>query len=420
MPELETLNEEKNINVKSEEEYFDAALIKKQRRKYFSSAMWKLTLSLLILMGIQLLIAVPLGVATYFLGEAAKGATSGFLGLFHTWDRLGYVETFNNIVQLFNIIIPDTIALLCFMLFTMKTPKAEMQNKKLGFGLWFALFIMTFGIGGTFSIIGMAVNALINAPAAFLGTFLKSFMTVLTSSNNVATSITLADRSWAYILVEIPVTTILVPIVEEYIFRKVLIDKTARYGFGPAILLSGLTFGIFHGNVHQFFYTVTIGFFFAYIYCYTGKIRHTIFMHMGYNFYSGAIIPLARKMIHEEVTMTVTDALEQLSLDQDINKYSEAFINVLAKHPVSILGMIAITLALLLYFLLIFAGLVLIICFLGKFLRYRKTIPLGEKGVKREAVFNFGSALFLAMGILLFGLNIVTGLFSTFASTMIF
>ena len=49
-------------------------------------------------------------------------------------------------------------------------------------------------------------------------------------------------------------SVVLAPVMEELIFRKVLIDRTIVYGDKAAVVLSGLLFGVFHGNFHQFFY----------------------------------------------------------------------------------------------------------------------------------------------------------------------
>lgn len=79
------------------------------------------------------------------------------------------------------------------------------------------------------------------------------------------------------------------PIVEELLFRKVLIDRIRRYGNGKAILLSGFFFGMFHGNLSQFFYTAFVGLMFAFIYVRTGKVIYTILLHMTINFMGGAL-----------------------------------------------------------------------------------------------------------------------------------
>ena len=55
------------------------------------------------------------------------------------------------------------------------------------------------------------------------------------------------------------------PIVEELIFRKILLDKVRRFGDIPAILITGIAFGLFHMNIAQMFYTTVLGFIFAYV-----------------------------------------------------------------------------------------------------------------------------------------------------------
>lgn len=417
MPELETSNEN-NMNENMQEKYFNASVIKEQRRKYFSSAMWKLTLSLAILVCIQIAVAFPIGLFAAIMDSLSMHSNNALMVFYRDINSRGFITTINNIVSLFNILIPDCIALLCFWLFTKKTPNAEKEDSKLNFGLWFAMFIMCFGIGGIGSVLGMIVNAIITAPATLLGLLIKSFAAVLTSQN-IVTDLTYGDGSFAYLLFEIPITAIFIPIVEELIFRKALIDKTAKYGYGPAILLSALTFGIFHGNFSQLFYAFGLGILFAYVYCYTGKVRYSIFMHMGYNFYAAAIIPIARKMIPVEVLNTFQEATEQFHIDANAERYLNALSNAVAKHPISIAGIIAVVAAVAFYLVLIIAGIILMIAFLGKFLRFRKTINLGEKGIKRLAIFNFGSILFLALGALLFSIRILADWVMTLYGTII-
>ena len=100
---------------------------------------------------------------------------------------------------------------------------------------------------------------------------------------------------------------ILAPLFEELIFRKLLIDRTRIYGEKLAILLSGLLFGLFHGNLNQFFYATLIGFCLAYIYLRTGKVRYTILLHMLINLNGGIIaVELADRMMGD---LTLGEAL---------------------------------------------------------------------------------------------------------------
>ncbi len=101
------------------------------------------------------------------------------------------------------------------------------------------------------------------------------------------------------------------PIVEEFLFRKVLIDRTRKYGTGTAMLASGLLFGLFHGNFSQFFYAALLGIFFAYIYLRTGNILNTIIMHMMVNTW-GSLIPML--FLKNLDTEKLLDALQNSDL----------------------------------------------------------------------------------------------------------
>ncbi len=76
---------------------------------------------------------------------------------------------------------------------------------------------------------------------------------------------------------------ILAPVIEEYIFRKLLIDRMNRYGQKLAVVTSALMFGLFHGNFNQFFYAFGLGLVFGYVYLKSGKLRYSIGLHMFIN-----------------------------------------------------------------------------------------------------------------------------------------
>lgn len=85
---------------------------------------------------------------------------------------------------------------------------------------------------------------------------------------------------------------IIAPLMEELVFRKLLIDRIISYGQLPAMLVSGIAFGLFHGNFYQFFYACSIGMVFAYIYTRTGTIWYSVFLHAVINFTGGFLASL--------------------------------------------------------------------------------------------------------------------------------
>lgn len=103
----------------------------------------------------------------------------------------------------------------------------------------------------------------------------------------------------------IVIVSIIAPIFEEFFFRKMLIDRTIKYGAKVSIILSALLFGLFHGNLNQFFYAFLMGGFFAYVYIKTGKIIYPIILHAIVNF-MGSVVSLVISQAVMNLQQTVT------------------------------------------------------------------------------------------------------------------
>ncbi len=84
---------------------------------------------------------------------------------------------------------------------------------------------------------------------------------------------------------------IIAPFFEELMFRKLLIDKTSRFGFGFSAFLSGIVFGTFHGNFYQLFYGFLLGVVLAFVYLTYAKLRYCVLLHSLINF-MGFVGPL--------------------------------------------------------------------------------------------------------------------------------
>ena len=107
---------------------------------------------------------------------------------------------------------------------------------------------------------------------------------------------------------------ILAPVIEEYIFRKQLIDRMHIYGEKLAVITSALMFGLFHGNLSQFFYAFALGLVFGYVYLKTGKLRYSIGLHMLINFIGSVVGPFFLEKLAVLDTMGTMDiaALEPI------------------------------------------------------------------------------------------------------------
>ncbi|WP_304683184.1 CPBP family intramembrane glutamic endopeptidase [uncultured Clostridium sp.] len=85
---------------------------------------------------------------------------------------------------------------------------------------------------------------------------------------------------------------ILSPIIEEMMFRGIMLNKLKRYGDKVAIITTALLFGLFHANFSQFFYATVLGLIFAYVTLKTGTIKYSIILHIFVNTMGSFIIPL--------------------------------------------------------------------------------------------------------------------------------
>jgi len=95
----------------------------------------------------------------------------------------------------------------------------------------------------------------------------------------------------ANLLLQFLFVVIVAPIMEEFVFRKLLIDRLHVYGGKTAVIVSALCFGLFHGNFSQMLYAALLGLVMGYMYLKTGRLRYTIALHMTINFMGGIVVP---------------------------------------------------------------------------------------------------------------------------------
>lgn len=156
------------------------------------------------------------------------------------------------------------------------TPKGEVVRLK------FSQFIVIF---------------FICAAAMYITSFFGAFITLLISYIKGEELINPAYEAImkGNFLMAIIYAAIIAPIFEEFIFRKLLLNKLRRFGDIPAILMTGIAFGLFHMNLSQIFYATVLGFIFAYVAIRTNTIKYTILLHMIINLIGTLATPLITK-----------------------------------------------------------------------------------------------------------------------------
>ncbi len=170
------------------------------------------------------------------------------------------------------------------------------EKPAFGIGQWALLMVMGFGCMYIGSIVGNVLMEILSGVVGY-------------DYGNQLESMVNSTPLWATFIV----TCIIAPLGEEFLFRKLLIDRARRYGDATAILISGLLFGLFHGNLFQFFYAAMLGILLAYIYTRTNNLLWCVGMHAAANLMGGIIVPELSKFIPED--MEAIPTLPQLAVN---------------------------------------------------------------------------------------------------------
>ena len=85
-------------------------------------------------------------------------------------------------------------------------------------------------------------------------------------------------------LIVLPFLVLGAPLLEEYVFRGVLLKHLGAFGARPYILFSALVFALFHANLAQIPYAFAMGLIFAGLTYYSGTIKYAVITHLALNF----------------------------------------------------------------------------------------------------------------------------------------
>lgn len=135
----------------------------------------------------------------------------------------------------------------------------------------------------------------VSASLMYLANYVSVFITFIISIakgkdiTNPAADTIFGSSMW----MTVAYVAILGPIVEEVIFRKILLDKLRGFGDLPAILFTGFAFGLFHMNLSQFIYATVLGFIFAYVTIRTNTIFYSVVLHILINTIGSVVAPAA-------------------------------------------------------------------------------------------------------------------------------
>lgn len=169
----------------------------------------------------------------------------------------------------FNVCVVGTLVLAIAL---RKLPSVKIEKKKMRFGQLFLIIMMMYGLTQVGSMMGVPLDTVLSLPSMF-NSGSEDVMKEL--QNNVILS--------SGTLVRTISVGILPAVFEELLFRKFLIDRTIRHGEFISCAMSGIMFGLWHGNFQQFFFAFFVGVLFAFVYIRTGNIIYTMILHASMN-----------------------------------------------------------------------------------------------------------------------------------------
>lgn len=173
--------------------------------------------------------------------------------------------------------VPNVVFLIIFWIIVRKLPKSEWQKERMGPGALWKVFAMMYAVSSLLNLIGTAISGA--APAG--GTEQLDLIDKVVNTK---------------LLIGFLIPAVIGPVVEELIFRKLMIDRLHNCGETAVIVFTALCFGLYHGNLTQFMYATSVGLFLGYVYCKTGKVIYTMLMHILLNTLSSSIMLLVPMM----------------------------------------------------------------------------------------------------------------------------
>lgn len=92
----------------------------------------------------------------------------------------------------------------------------------------------------------------------------------------------LLDYPTLYVNMTLFSTIIIAPIIEEMIFRGVIMNDLKEYGYKTAIIINSVLFGLAHTEIEKVIITIFLGIIFSYV-AYRYSLRYSVLLHMVWN-----------------------------------------------------------------------------------------------------------------------------------------
>ena len=285
-------------------------------------------------------------------------------------------EEFYTSTLFLNLVTPLSLyvfALPVLLIFLSKCEATPPQKRKMSFGAFMLFLITAFGFMYIGALIGNSVMDFLSDAVGY-------------DYSNGLTSLIDEESIWITAIF----TVIVAPIGEEFVFRKLIIDRTQKYGGFISVGLSGLMFGLMHGNFYQFFYCFALGLLLGYIYYSTGKLYITIAIHAIVNFFGSVVTSFLSPISEELVNIDPGDM--------------EAMMTFVQENLLAVLGLLAFSLF---TYAAMACGVIFPIVFRKKLKLSKGEIVIPKRKIIPIVILNSGVIAMMIFYVVEFGLNLL-------------
>lgn len=317
-----------------------------------------------------------------------------------SFDFKGARKTFSRIgLAMCTILVVTTLLQTIWFFFPEWLGGTAQQLAYSSWGMWLGTFVPQYLVAIPLALLVMrklpaekpqdqklsAENFVILLPICFCvmygGNIIGSVLSMILSGGNAQNAV--EDYAMDTNPVKILFLVILAPLLEEYVCRKQIIDRTRQYGEKTAVFLSAFAFGLLHQNLFQFFYAFGLGLIFGYIYIRTGRLRYSVLLHSIINFFGGVVAPWIVSLIDLQALSGI-----------DANMAPEEIMQIYGQN---LPGLLVYMLYILFMLAMFLVGLVLLIIKCTKLQWTEGQTQLPKGAAAKTVYWNFGMALYILL-----------------------
>jgi CAAX amino terminal protease family. len=173
----------------------------------------------------------------------------------------------------------DLVMVFVVWLFVRRLPKPVPQPSTMRAGQKWAMVFVIFCIS-------MAITHLLAEVGWFVNHVLQNLLPVPYYDT---ASTAAAATDYMGLLPTFVMVCVIAPVMEEILFRKLVLGPLRAFGDTVAILTSGIAFGMFHQNFEQMFFAAAVGILLGYAYVRTNSLWVPIMIHFMLNFIGGVV-----------------------------------------------------------------------------------------------------------------------------------